>query len=514
MRTLFSASILIAGAQAQAQLPCMAFHDLHGGAGATVRAIATDAEGATYITGAFTDSVTFGDEVIHGADFNVFVAGFDPANELVWCSVLATNMFSTALAIAVDGAGGVLITGDYMDQLSLGACAANHPGGSDIFLAKLNATDGTCQWLTTGGSIGDAHARALTVAADGTLRVVGGFHGYCTFGTTTLTCTGTMSPFIAAYAADGTALWAKQVVDGTGGESEGVCTDVAGNTYMAGSHGSTGNFGNGITLSPGGQFIAKYNAVGEAQWARQGLTTGSYLGVACDSEGGAWVQHNNPTGMAKYTATGDLQWNTFWSGYGATAFGLSDDHAWLSLWYTTQLAIGTDTVSASSNTNKVALVEVDELGAVVGVHAFDNEGLSRETPLALCFDAAGVPVVGGIYRCTTTDQADTILGLPYQVGDAPFFLRACSNTGIAPAPVAMQGIPPFPNPAHEQVQLQYPSAAAGGLLRITDATGRLVQQQRIATSVIDLRVGGWAPGVYMCTATTAEGGWQQRVVVQ
>lgn len=521
MRIAFAASfVFLLMFEVCAQEPCMSFQDLNGGIGTVPRAMAMDADGAIYLTGAFTDSVNFGEQVIHGAGHHVFVAKFDPANELAWSSVFANNLFSVGTAIALDGTGGLVITGDYMDALSFGTCTADHPGGTDIFLAKLNTVDGSCQWLTTGNCIGDAYAQALTIAADGTIRIAGGFHGYCTFGSTTLTCTGTSSPFVSAYSADGAALWAKQVLDPVGGESEGVTTDLSGNTYMVGSHGSTGNFGNGITLSPGGYFVAKYNAAGVAQWARQGIGTGSYRAVACDASGELVVQYNNPTGVVKYSATGDTLWNRTWGGNGATAFGMSDDHAWSASWYTTVQAVGSDTIMAMSNTNKVALVEFDGLGALVGLYGFDNEGMSGETPTTLCFDAFGKPVVGGGYTCTTANVPDTVLGLPDLGGMAPFIMRACNTSGIGQTQLPVLQLRVFPDPASTSIIVEYELLRDNdhGQFYLFGPQGRLVKRATLHghNGRLELDIHSLEPGSYIGRIETNAGsfGMQRLVVVR
>lgn len=515
-RILVVVPILFLLLPGRSQSTCMEFHALTDGSGGSLRAFAEDPDGAVYFTGWFADSITFGGQVITGTDHNEFVAKLDAGGALAWYHVFCTDMFSLSTGAVLDGAGGLLLTGDFTDQLSFGTCTYYHPGSSDIFVARLHADDGSCDWVATGSSIGYAHARDITVAADGTIRVTGGFWGYCTFGSTTLNCTGTMSPFVAAYAANGTALWAKQVVDGTGGESEGVSTDEAGNTFIAGSHGSAANLGNGVTLPTAGYFVAKYDAAGTALWARPApIGTGSYKRVVSGDNGAVYVLASSPSAVLKYTATGDTVWTRSWTGY-SPALAFRDGHVRVAAMYQSALTIGTETITSTNTFGKVALIDLDDNGEVVELRGFENNGLSNIAPTTITTDAQGVPVVAGDYTCMHANVADTILGLPYRNGC--YVLRACMNIGIPPtADPALRAVL-FPNPANTSVTMEYafPPGNAQATCRLFDAQGRAVRTATLpdAAGRVVLDLGSLPPGYYTCRIDTAHNaGRAQRLVI-
>lgn len=503
-RILSVVPLILLLTQGRAQAPCMEFHALSGGGGEQLRSLAVDADGATYYTGWFADSLAFGDEMIVGVDHNEFVAKVDATGDLVWYHVFCTDMFSTGTALVVDDAGGVFLTGDYVGQLTFGTCTYNHPGSSDIFVAKLNAESGSCEWVATGSSIGYAHARAITVAEDGTVRAAGGFWGYCTFGDITLNCTGTMSPFVAAYAADGTGLWAKQVVDGTGGQGEGVCTDATGNTFLVGSHGSAADFGNGVSLPSQGSFLAKYDATGTAVWARPGL--GNYTSVRSGDNGAVYAMAGNPGGVVKYNALGDTLWSTAWGEF-SSSFVFRDAHLWVAAMYQTELILGDDSITSPNTYNKVALLELDDTGELVMMQGFENNGLSNVGPASTCFDGNGDPVVGGTYTCSHTNQADTILGLPWRAGG--FVLRGCASNAIDQSQWPMRQLSLFPNPANTMCTLAYELAQGvdHGTCALFDPQGRLVQRTVLSphTDRVELDLRSLAPGSYTCCTDISNG---------
>jgi len=117
---------------------------------------------------------------------------------------------------------------------------------------------------------------AIAVDADGNTVVTGRIHGVATFGRgdeneTTLTTEGP-NLFVAKYDLHGSLLWARQALGDAQGQA--IAVDAAGNSYVAGGF----RFGvvfPGVTLfgpvsGVGDMFIAKYDAAGNFEWARQG----------------------------------------------------------------------------------------------------------------------------------------------------------------------------------------------------------------------------------------------------
>ena len=158
-------------------------------------------------------------------------------------------------------------------------------------------------WRTsspTATSYGAGHGIAL--AADGSRYIAGQFEGTLTLGPATLTAgPGTTHQFLAKYSAAGVVLWATQLDGGGSFSAIHVAVDAAGNAYLAGPFYSTIAFsGTTLTAAPANydSFLAKYDAQGALQWARQGGSGTHASSLATDAGGNVALAGNSATAAA------------------------------------------------------------------------------------------------------------------------------------------------------------------------------------------------------------------------
>ncbi len=172
-----------------------------------------------------------------------------------------------------------------------------------IVLININtyAQVPTYQWAKSAGGSANSDGRSVSTDASGNVFITGGFRSpTITFGTTTLTLTGTYGSniFIVKYDASGNVLWAKNA-GGTGIGAYGwsISNDVSGNVFLTGFfHDPAITFGN-ITVNNSGFnnrniFIAKYDANGNAIWAKNVgslYTYGSGLSICNDANGNVFI---------------------------------------------------------------------------------------------------------------------------------------------------------------------------------------------------------------------------------
>ena len=115
------------------------------------RGIAVDGSGNSNVTGVFFESVTFGPGEVNqtilsgsGANFEIFVAKYNPNGVLVWAKSAGGSSFDQGLGIAVDGSGNSYVTGSFEGSATFGLGEANQTtlsgvAGALIFVAKYNA---------------------------------------------------------------------------------------------------------------------------------------------------------------------------------------------------------------------------------------------------------------------------------------------------------------------------------------------------------------------------------------
>ena len=151
--------------------------------------VAADSKGNIVLTGYVQGKTDFGAgdvDVGVGNPSELFVASFAPDGTHRWSHVFgdSTNP-QQGRAVAVDGAGNVLVAGYFNGIIQFGTTTLTNPSGSggtpDVFVAKLKGSDGTPGWARTFGFMSDQVA--WTVAADplGNVILGGTFKGMINF---------------------------------------------------------------------------------------------------------------------------------------------------------------------------------------------------------------------------------------------------------------------------------------------------------------------------------------------
>lgn len=220
----------------RAQQPTYVWAASGGGAGYdSGNCVATDPAGNVYQAGLFSGSARFGGMglLAQANTLDIFLAKYSPQGQVQWVRQLSGNNLKYVSSLAVDAAGEVVLTGNYISpQLP--------PTGTPV-LTLDNVT-------LTGGSI------------------------YAEM-------------FVARYDAQGQLLWAAhslgQSLAGTSCEGTDVALTADGSTYLAGHYGGGGQVRFNQLLAEvaprGTTFLAKYDHAGQLLWLREKLGNGKGL---------------------------------------------------------------------------------------------------------------------------------------------------------------------------------------------------------------------------------------------
>jgi hypothetical protein len=331
----FAALELVRFPAASAETPPFLWASSGGGNSTDLgNAIAVDAEGNSYVTGEFYSSTArFGSTTLTNGPF--FIAKFDSAGQPVWARQAIGS--AKGYAIATDADGNSFVTGEFFNPIArfgdlTVTNSANNPS-ADIFVVKYDSS-GNAQWARSAGAGGLLFVddRGLGIALDGATNcfVTGLVRGPVIIGNDSLTNGGL---FLAKYDSGGSALWAREAFGVDRGTA--VAADAAGNSYVTGFFTTTNaNFGPTNPLTNPGFFIAKYDSAGNVLWVRQTGTTNSGsagYGIAVDAAGNSFVTGaftsgnlffgsvmvtNHSAGVsfspdmfvASYDAAGDVRW--------------------------------------------------------------------------------------------------------------------------------------------------------------------------------------------------------------
>jgi hypothetical protein len=284
------------------------FANQGGGTDADVsRAIATDSQGNSYITGYFTNvNATFAAaNLTNAGGEDIFVAKYSPTGTLLWAQSFGGTGDERGLGISIDANNNCYLTGTVSNTVNFGGTNLVSAGNTDIFVAKLNANTGAVQWAVRGGGVGlDAGYQTVTDAG-GNIYLAGNFQATATFGGTTLISAGSDEILIAKYDPNGNLVWARQAGGGSTDSGRGIGLDNQGNIYISGLFSApNANFSSTILTPSGGVsndiFLAKYDTNGLLLWVRQagGVGNDTALRSMTDGNGNTYM-----TGYYSGTAT-------------------------------------------------------------------------------------------------------------------------------------------------------------------------------------------------------------------
>jgi hypothetical protein len=218
---------------------------LGAGSSDAATSLAIDAAGNVYVTGVTTSrnwQTASALQANHGGGlFDVFVARFNTlSHQLVYSTYLGGSGEDRAFRIAVDAAGNAYITGDTDSGNfpTVNALQGNFSGGTDAFVAKLNASGSALVYSTYLGGSGLDGGTAVAVDAAGEAYVTG-FTASKNFPTVSPlqpeNAGGSFDAFVAKFNAAGSQLDYSTYLGGANIDSGfGLAVDGAGNAFVMG----------------------------------------------------------------------------------------------------------------------------------------------------------------------------------------------------------------------------------------------------------------------------------------
>jgi hypothetical protein len=449
----------------------------HGGIGSSDgnMGITRDPAGNTYVIGDFSGTKTFGTFSLTSIGFNeIYVVKYDPTGIIQW-AIRAGGSFSASYAGGISYSGNELyVAGKFSNIINCGGISQPSFGLSDVFLIKLNPSDGTTVWVQNAGGANDDKAIGIDAAAGGGVFLCGAFSGTSTFGTINLNTSGSFDQdiFVAKYNTDGTCAWAVKAGGTSVEEAVAVRKDLSGSVFVTGAFTGSATFGTGTVLTSTNTnndvFVAKYNGSnGSLLWAQKagGKGNDNGRGLGIDNSGnayvcgfisdtatfGAFTIYDNNAGdffLAKYSPSGTVLWAMDEGGnLYDIANGSSTDH--LGGTYVTGFITGNANFSGTNVTgaNDAFLAKYDLSGNLkwvtkVGTGAY-------EYGVAVLADSNGFCNVAGLYFGTTT-IGTTTLSSPSEY--SCYYARMGGGT-VGINEIDNLNFSIYPNPANEFISI-------------------------------------------------------------
>ncbi len=255
------------------------------------KSVACDAADNVILCGSFSTSMYFGTNLLTSAgNTDGFIGKFTPGREVAWVKRAGGVSSETALTLTTDGAGNVLVGGSFFGGIDFGngvTLSSITQYESELFLAKFDG-NGVAQWARKATGLSIQVPTALATDGAGNVFVTGYFQGTTVFDPVSLTASG-QDFFLAKYTPAGTIQWVRAAAD----YGYGLAVDAGGIAYVTGQYASTTSFGTNTLTTSGSSdvFVAAYTGSGNVLWARKagGSNFDSVRGIALDGAGNAYL---------------------------------------------------------------------------------------------------------------------------------------------------------------------------------------------------------------------------------
>ncbi len=211
--------------------------------------VAADPSGNIYVTGQFSDTITF--DVVHFNNmFNaIFLIKYDANGNEVWFRRIAGGLQNIAYGITVDQLGHIYLTGDFLNSLIFFGTpnyTLTNTYSDCIFVARYDS-NGSLAWATSNGSSSEISSRNITIDDSLNTYITGYFkcrlNEYAdVYGQGLFNSVGSRDVFVSKFNANGVRQWSYQC----GGQQDdlgmGICINAQHSAIFAGSFAYQLNF--------------------------------------------------------------------------------------------------------------------------------------------------------------------------------------------------------------------------------------------------------------------------------
>lgn len=205
-----------------------------------------------YITGEYEGTVTFGKITLTGrSNREVFIAKLDTNGNYIWVKSAKGSGRNGGIRVVVDKQGYSYVTGHFTENITFDKTTLTSKGINDIFIVKLDA-QGNFVWANGAGGKGDDYGEDITVDNQGNVYVTGNIENEVTFGEMSVVSKGLGDIFVTKQDVNGNFIWSLGS-GGKGYDfGFGISKDAQDDIYIAGFFQGVATFGN-ITLTGVGQ---------------------------------------------------------------------------------------------------------------------------------------------------------------------------------------------------------------------------------------------------------------------
>ena len=347
---------------------------------------------------------------------DVVVQKYASNGALLWVNHFGGAGSDYSSKIVFDGVNAVWVVGHFQQTMTVGAFTLVSSGGSDVFIVKLDASNGTILMAKKGGGSTNDYAMDVCIGSNGHLFFSGNYNGAFVFPGANINSSGNGHAFLLELDLTGNPVQSFGI---TGGVSIWTHTvDVNGNIYIGGFSTSTNIGFNGSAQSMNGQnhFIAKFDAMGVFQSNSLSLFNGEIYGLSADSTGSIYFTGNFDSQasfgsisivngandnalLVKINNNGTYSWAKSFGGNGNDqGYDLkckSNNELLMTGVYTGNITFGTVPLAGGGNF-RAYLAEIDSSGQVTTVIS-GSSSASSVIASSLTFSGNGIYLSGSAF---------------------------------------------------------------------------------------------------------------------
>ncbi len=379
----------------------------------------TDAQGYWYVTGNFQNYLKIDNVYIEAEKGKYFLMKYEPSTgKPVWI-----KQFTQPIKKMCMSPQALYIAGQFQQTLALDAVELTAYGSYSSYLAKIDLSTGSFDWIKPFKAEKDALVGGLVADEAGNVCLTGNFVGLLQIGEFALRPIKFKNIYLAKFDLAGNLLW---VTQGTAGQDEltgisvwSATMDSKGNVILTGTLCGVGFLGN-MPMTSGREtyagegmafttdiFLAKFTPAGEVVWAKSIANQAEVQAITTDTLGSVYL-------------TGNFRGSE--SGKHKTGQAMFDDFKGLQ-------------ISKKNNKQSIEtcfIAKYSSLGNLIWVKGAESSGESRGSALAWDVKANCLYVTGFYYH----DIQFGSLALNTTEQDYQIFIVAFAPNG---APKTLQG---------------------------------------------------------------------------
>jgi hypothetical protein len=505
--------------------------------------VATDLSGNVYLTGAYEYGITFGSYSFITPVYTVFLVKYDSSGNVLWAKSAGGSWGAWPMQIITDINGGIYVTGKYhVYPIIFGNDTLSNSGTDDIFVVKYDSS-GNELWARGIGGLNQETGISIAADNFGNCFATGYYESsQLVFGNDTITNLGNANIFLVKYDSNGNVVWVKNAGGNIFDIGYGVATDGNGNIYLNGALESPISYFESDTIIcsyPENFFLAKYDSAGNIKWVRTAAGNGEALSIAADKNGNTYsvgvfgstmtfggITINNVTGndffIVKYNAEGEAIWAKRDSSNGnLKPYNISLDHCNNS--YITGSFLGTnqviyfDTVMVqqpSNSNDALVIVKYDSTGQAQFALALPTGG---DDNCGIALDQSGNIYIGGDFAINPFILGNDTMPLIAH-GEAAFIAKLENHTICEPEIINElindYGASISPNPFHSLTTLHLTNNFIHATLKIYNTLGSLVKEQTTSGQSTVINREGLENGIYFIRVSGDGGEWVGKVIIE